>query len=153
MIKKINLILYRRTFLEQLCSKRSPYLVYSITYVLVHIERTRKQSFEHIAFFVCVNVGQKTVYAAAKSIASSDIEELLGWPCLLFLLKFPLCEFGQVWNLELPNLEVKPAVFLPYFPANEITLTFDTNLDKPYLATKENKQVVTAYFKSNTSKG
>ena len=34
-----------------------------------------------------------------------------------------------------------------------MTLTFDTNLDKPYLATKENKQVVTAYFKSNTSKG
>ena len=43
--------------------------------------------------------------------------------------------------------------FLPYFPANEMTLTFDTNLDKPYLATKENKQVVTAYLKSNTSKG
>ena len=34
-----------------------------------------------------------------------------------------------------------------------MTLTFDTNLDKPYLATKENKQLVTAYFKSNTSKG
>ena len=34
-----------------------------------------------------------------------------------------------------------------------MTLTFDTNLDKPYLATKENKQAVTAYFKSNTSKG
>ena len=34
-----------------------------------------------------------------------------------------------------------------------MTLTFDTTLDKPYLATKENKQVVTAYFKSNTSKG
>ena len=32
-------------------------------------------------------------------------------------------------------------------------LTFDTTLDKPYLATKENKQVVTAYFKSNTSEG
>ena len=31
-----------------------------------------------------------------------------------------------------------------------MTLTFDTNLDKPYLATKENRQVVTAYFKSNT---
>ena len=29
-------------------------------------------------------------------------------------------------------------------------LTFDTTLDKPYLATKENKQVVTAYFKSET---
>ena len=26
---------------------------------------------------------------------------------LLFLLKFPLSEFGSVWNLELPNLEVK----------------------------------------------
>ena len=34
-----------------------------------------------------------------------------------------------------------------------MTLTFDTNLDQPYLATKENKQVVTPYFKSNTSKG
>ena len=34
-----------------------------------------------------------------------------------------------------------------------MTLTFDTTLDKPYLATKENKQGVTAYFKSNTSKG
>ena len=34
-----------------------------------------------------------------------------------------------------------------------MTLTFDTNLDKPYLVTKENKQVVTAYLKSNTSKG
>ena len=34
-----------------------------------------------------------------------------------------------------------------------MTLTFDTNLDQPYLATKANKQVVTAYFKSNTSKG
>ena len=78
MIKKRNLILYCRTFLEQLCSKRSPYLVYSITYVLVHRQRKRKQSLEHIAFFLCVNVGQKTVYAAAKSIASSDIEELLG---------------------------------------------------------------------------
>ena len=30
---------------------------------------------------------------------------------LLFLLKFPLSEFGSVWNLELPNLEVKEAVF------------------------------------------
>ena len=30
-----------------------------------------------------------------------------------------------------------------------MTLTFDTNLDKPYLATKENKQVVTAYLNSN----
>ena len=35
-------------------------------------------TFERIAFFVCVNAGQKTVYAAAKSIASSDIEKLLG---------------------------------------------------------------------------
>ena len=34
-----------------------------------------------------------------------------------------------------------------------MSLTFDTNLEKPYLATKENKQVVTAYFKSNTSEG
>ena len=48
---------------------------------------------------------------------------------------FTLCEFGPVWNLELPNLEVKAAVFLPYFPAYEMALTFDTNLDKPYLAT------------------
>ena len=30
-----------------------------------------------------------------------------------------------------------------------MTLTFDTNLDKPYLATKENKQVFTAYLNSN----
>ena len=86
MIKKRNLILYCRTFLEQLCSKRSPYLVYGITYVLVHMQRKRKQSFERIAFFVRVNAGQKTVYAAVKSIASSDIEELLGLPCLLFLV-------------------------------------------------------------------
>ena len=78
MIKKRNLILYCRTFLEQLCSKRSPYLVYGITYVLVHMQRKRKQSFERIAFFVRVNAGQKTVYAAVKSIASSVIEELLG---------------------------------------------------------------------------
>ena len=54
----------------------------------------------------------------------------------LFLLKFPLSEFGPVWNLELPNLEVKAAVFLPYFPAYEMTLTFDTILDKPHLATQ-----------------
>ena len=74
------------TFLEQLCSKRSPNLVYSITYVLVHMQRKRKQSFEGFAFFVCVNVGQKTVYAAPKSNVSSDIEELSGWPCLLFLV-------------------------------------------------------------------
>ena len=66
---------------------------------------------------------------------------------------FTLCEFGSVWNLELPNLEVKPAVFLPYFPANEMTLNFDPNLDKRHLAARENRQVVTAYFKSNTSKG
>ena len=111
MIKKRNLILYCLTFLERLCSKRSPYLVYGITYVLVHIQRKRKQNFERIALFVCVNVGQKTIYAAAKSIASSDVEELLGWPCLLFLVMFTLCEFGPVWNLELPNLKVKPAVF------------------------------------------
>ena len=30
---------------------------------------------------------------------------------LLFLLKFPLSEVGPVWNLELPNLEVKETVF------------------------------------------
>ena len=66
---------------------------------------------------------------------------------------FTLCEFGPVWNLELPNLEVKPAVFLPYFPAYEMTVNFDSNLDKRHLATQENRQVVTAYFKSNTSKG
>ena len=42
------------------------------------MQRKRKQSFERIAFFVCVNVGQKTVYAAAKDNVSSDIEELLG---------------------------------------------------------------------------
>ena len=66
---------------------------------------------------------------------------------------FPLhCEFEPVWNLEQPNLKVKPAVFLPYFPAYEMTLNFDTNLDKPHLSTQENRQVVTAYFKSNTSK-
>ena len=53
---------------------------------------------------------------------------------LLFLLKFPLSEFGSVWNLELPNLEVKEAVFLPYFPAYEMTSNFDTILDKPRLA-------------------
>ena len=53
---------------------------------------------------------------------------------LLFLLKFPLSEFGPVWNLELPNLEVKVAVFLPYFPAYEMTSNFDTILDKPHLA-------------------
>ena len=63
---------------------------------------------------------------------------------------FTLCEFGPVWNLELPNLEVKEAVFLPYFPAYEMTLYFDANLDKHHLATQENRQVFTAYFKSNT---
>ena len=124
--------------------------MYSITYVLVHMQRKRKKSFKGFAFFVCVNhVGQKTVYAAAKNNVSWDIEELLGWPCLLFLFTFPLCEFGPVWNLELPNLKVKEAVFLPYFPAYEMTLTFDTILDKPHLATT---QVAIAYFKSNTSK-
>ena len=66
---------------------------------------------------------------------------------------FTLCEFGPVWILELPNLEVKPAVFLPYFPAYEMIVNFDSNLDKRHLATQENRQVVTAYFKSNTSKG
>ena len=34
-----------------------------------------------------------------------------------------------------------------------MTLNFDPNLDKRHLATQENRQVVTAYFKSNTSKG
>ena len=82
--------------------------MYSITYVLVHIQRKQK--------FLSV---------------SSDIEESFG---LLFLLKFPLSEFGPVWNLELPNLEVKVAVFLPYFPAYEMTSNFDTILDKPRLA-------------------
>ena len=53
---------------------------------------------------------------------------------LLFLLKFPLSEFGPVWNLELPNLKVKEAVFLSYFPAYEMTSNFDTILDKPRLA-------------------
>ena len=34
-----------------------------------------------------------------------------------------------------------------------MTLTCDTNLDKTHLVTEENIQVVTVYFKSNTSKG
>ena len=34
-----------------------------------------------------------------------------------------------------------------------MTSNFDPNLDKRHLATQENRQVVTAYFKSNTSKG
>ena len=34
-----------------------------------------------------------------------------------------------------------------------MTVNFDPNLDKRHLATQENRQVVTAYFKSNTSKG
>jgi len=34
-----------------------------------------------------------------------------------------------------------------------MTLNFDPNLDKHHLAKQENRQVVTAYFKSNTSKG
>ena len=55
---------------------------------------------------------------------------------LLFLLKFPLSEFGSVWNLELPNLEVKETVCLPYFPAYEMTSNFDIILDKPHLATQ-----------------
>ena len=62
---------------------------------------------------------------------SSDIEESFG---LLFLLKFPLSQFGPVWNLELPNLDVKEAVFLPYFSAYEMTSNFYTILDKPHLA-------------------
>ena len=105
-----------------------------------------------LAFLNALMLARK-LSEAAKSNVSSDIEELLGWPCLLFLLMFTLCEFGPVWILELPNLEVKPAVFLPYFPAYEMTVNFDSNLDKRHLATQENRQVVTAYFKSNTSKG
>ena len=34
-----------------------------------------------------------------------------------------------------------------------MALNVDPNLDKRHLATQENRQVVTAYFKSNTSKG
>ena len=34
-----------------------------------------------------------------------------------------------------------------------MTLNFDPDLDKHHLATQENRQVFTAYFKSNTSKG
>ena len=45
------------------------------------------------------------------------------------------------------------AVFLTYFPAYEMTSNFDTILDEPHLTTQENRQVVTAYFKSNTWKG
>ena len=112
--------------------------MYSITYVLVHMQRKQKQSFKRFAFFVYVNVGQKTVYAAAKNNVSWDIEELLGWPCLLF--SFHVSSLW-VWTsleliLELPNLEVKEAVFLPYFPAYEMTSNFDTILDKPHLATQ-----------------
>ena len=81
----------------------------SITYVLVHMQRKRKQSFER--------------FIRHRGVIG-----------LLFLLKFPLSEFGPVWNLELPNLEVKEAVFLPYFPAYEMTSNFDTILDKPRLA-------------------
>ena len=78
------------TFVEQLCWKRSSNFVYSITYVLLHRQRKRKESLERTGFFECINAGQKTVGAAAKSNVSSDIEELLSWPCLLFLLMFPL---------------------------------------------------------------
>ena len=49
------------TFVEQLCSKRSPNFVYSIMYVLLHGQRKRKQSLERTGFFECVNAGQKTV--------------------------------------------------------------------------------------------
>ena len=76
--KKLNFVLPNLFGTASVCSNRSLYLVYSITYVLVHIQRKRKQNFERTALFVCVNVGQKTIYAATKSIASSDIEELLG---------------------------------------------------------------------------
>ena len=58
----------------------------SITYVLVHMQRKRKQSFERFIRH----------------------QGVIG---LLFLLKFPLSEVGPVWNLELPNLEAKAAVF------------------------------------------
>ena len=34
-----------------------------------------------------------------------------------------------------------------------MTLNFDPNLDKRHLAKQKNRQVITAYFKSNTSKG
>ena len=141
------------TFVEPLCSKRSANFVYRITYESVHRQRKRKQSLERTGFFLSALMLARKLSAAAKSNVSSDIEELLGWPCLLFLLMFTLCKFGPVWILELPNLEVKPAVFLPYFPAYEMTVNFDSNLDKRHLATQENRQVVTAYFKSNTSKG
>ena len=79
--------------------------------MLVHIQRKQKQSFER--------------FIRHRGVIG-----------LLFLLKFPLSEFGPVWNLQLPNLEVKAAVFLPHFPAYEMTLTFDTILDKPHLATQ-----------------
>ena len=79
--------------------------------MLVHIQRKQKQSFER--------------FIRHRGVIG-----------LLFLLKFPLSEFGPVWNLELPNLKVKEAVFLPYFPAYEMTSNFDTILDKPHLATQ-----------------
>ena len=44
--------------------------------VSTHATETKTKFWAH-CFFVSVNAGQKTVYAAANSIASSDIEELL----------------------------------------------------------------------------
>ena len=65
--------------------------MYSITYVLVvHMQRKQKESFER--------------FIRHRGVIG-----------LLFLLKFPLSEVGPVWNLELPNLEVKAAVFFTVF--------------------------------------
>ena len=55
-----------------------------------------------------------------------------------------------LWKLELPNLEVKVAVFLTYFPAYEMTSNFNTILEGPHLTTQENRQVVTAYISNQT---
>ena len=52
MIKKRNLILYCRTFLEQLCSKRSPYLVYGIKSVSTHSTEMRTKFWAHCFFSV-----------------------------------------------------------------------------------------------------
>ena len=69
--------------------------MYSITYVLVHMQRKRKQSFKRFAFFVCVNVGQKTVYAAATfhETSRSYWVDLVysSFSCLLFV---SLDQFG-----------------------------------------------------------
>ena len=90
-----------------------------------------------------------------SSNVSWDIEELLGWPCLLFLLKFPPSQFGPVWNLELPNLEVKEAVFLTVFSSLRNDIKFLHHFRQtPLSCTLKyyNKIVAIAYFKSNTSK-